>query len=297
MPVTSYWTRYRRCVTPGLSSRRASSSSMWSGPSESNRRRPPPSRTGTRWISISSSSPARFRPPGGRPLRSWVGDARPRAYRRDMRHGAVFVPLAAAALLVTACTSSSQPSGRSQPPAARASAAQAATAHAGVVTSNGCAGQPPVSPLPVWARSGFHPANLAMPHVIGEAGNIVAILWAPRRPALRRRCKEQEQQDPLGAQDSTHRIESAGHQGHARGQHAHGDRVRAGRAGTVDHQPARARLLDTPPELVRPDRRTQAPLRGLTGSRAEDTQVQSGPPRPRGRCSRAFFMTDQRLPS
>jgi hypothetical protein len=97
-----------------------------------------------------------------------------------MRHGAVFVPLAVAALLVTACTSSSQPSGRSQPPAARASAAQAATAHAGVVTSNGCAGQPPVSPLPVWARSGFHPANLAMPHVIGEAGNIVAILWAPR---------------------------------------------------------------------------------------------------------------------
>jgi hypothetical protein len=97
-----------------------------------------------------------------------------------MRHGAVFVPLTVAALLVAACTSSSQPSERSQPPAVRASAAQAGTAHTGVVTSNGCAGQPPVSPLPVWARSGFHPANLAMPHVMGEAGNIVAILWAPR---------------------------------------------------------------------------------------------------------------------
>jgi hypothetical protein len=48
------------------------------------------------------------------------------------------------------------------------------------VTSNGCAGQPPVSPLPVWARSGFSPADQAMPHVMGEAGNIVAILWASR---------------------------------------------------------------------------------------------------------------------
>ena len=85
----------------------------------------------------------------------------------------VLVPLAVAALLVAACTSTSQPSARPQPPPARASAAQA-----GTVTSNGCAGQPPISPLPVWARSGFSPADLAMPHVTGKAGNIVAILWA-----------------------------------------------------------------------------------------------------------------------
>jgi hypothetical protein len=92
----------------------------------------------------------------------------------------VYVPLAVAALLMAACTNNNQPSARPEPSAARASAAQAGTAQAGVVTSNGCAGQPPVSPLPVWARSGFHPADLAMPHVMGEAGNIVAILWAPR---------------------------------------------------------------------------------------------------------------------
>jgi hypothetical protein len=102
-----------------------------------------------------------------------------------MRRGVVFAPLAAAALLVAACTGNSQPAARSQPPAAgasatRADAAQASTAQAGAVTSNGCAGQPPVSPLPVWARSGFSPPDLAMPHVMGEAGNIVAILWAPR---------------------------------------------------------------------------------------------------------------------
>ena len=113
----------------------------------------------------------------------WVSG--PRAYRRDMRHGVVCVPLAAAALLVAACTGNSQPPAGPQPPAARAStaqasAAQAGAAQAGALTSNGCAGQPPVSPLPVWARSGFSPADLAMPHVMGEAGNIVAILWAPR---------------------------------------------------------------------------------------------------------------------
>jgi hypothetical protein len=72
------------------------------------------------------------------------------------------------------------------------------------------------------------------------------------------------QQDPLGIQDSARRMESAGHQGHARRQHADGDHVRAGRPRTVDHQPAGARLLDIPPELVRPHRRTQTALRGLT---------------------------------
>ena len=58
-------------------------------------------------------------------------------------------------------------------PAAQAGAAVPAA-------SNGCIGQPPVSSLPVWARSGFTPPDLAMPHVMGAAGNIVAILWATR---------------------------------------------------------------------------------------------------------------------
>src|SRR5262249_20018870 len=120
----------------------------------------------------------------------WVCEARPRAYRRDMRQAVVLVPVAAAALLTAACTGRSQPSAHPAQSAARASAAQAGkaqagsaragAAQAGAVTSNGCAGQPPVSPLPVWARSGFQPADQAMPHVVGEAGDIVAILWAPR---------------------------------------------------------------------------------------------------------------------
>ena len=97
----------------------------------------------------------------------------------------VLVPVAAAAFLVAACTGNGQPLAHPQPSTARASAAHASaapagTAQAGAVTSDGCAGQPPVSPLPVWARAGFQPSDQAMPHVMGEAGNIVAILWAPR---------------------------------------------------------------------------------------------------------------------
>ena len=97
----------------------------------------------------------------------------------------VLVPLAVAAFLVAACTGNSQPSAHPQPSTARAGAAQAGAAQAGAaqagaVTSDGCAGQPPVSPLPVWARAGFQPADQAMPHAMGEAGDIVAILWAPR---------------------------------------------------------------------------------------------------------------------
>jgi hypothetical protein len=80
-----------------------------------------------------------------------------------MRRGVVVVLLVAVALLVAACSGNGQSS-----------------AQAGAVTSDGCAGQPPVSPLPTWARSGFSPADQAMPHVLGEAGNIVAILWASR---------------------------------------------------------------------------------------------------------------------
>jgi hypothetical protein len=87
-----------------------------------------------------------------------------------MRRAAVFAPLAVTALLVAACTGTSHPS-------AATSTTRASTA---VAASNGCAGQPRVSPLPVWARAGFSPPDQAMPHVIGAAGNIVAILWATR---------------------------------------------------------------------------------------------------------------------
>jgi hypothetical protein len=104
------------------------------------------------------------------------------------------VPLAAATLLVAACTGGSQPPARPQPPVARPNGAPAGPAQAAAAAWNGCAGQPPVSPLPVWAQSGFTPANQPMPHVMGKAGSIVAILWASRdalhAPSLRNRSNK-----------------------------------------------------------------------------------------------------------
>ena len=92
--------------------------------------------------------------------------------------------LAAVAIsLVTAACGGNRP----QPPQAQRPAAQPA-ARIFPASANGCTRQPPVSPLPVWARSGFTPPDTAMPHVTGAAGNIVAILWATRNalhaPAL-----------------------------------------------------------------------------------------------------------------
>ena len=97
------------------------------------------------------------------------------------------VPLVvAAASLVAACTGHSQqsaprasgsitsaPTGASSVPA---SAGQSSLSDA----SNGCAGQPLVSSLPTWARAGFTPSDMAVPHVMGASGNIVAILWSPK---------------------------------------------------------------------------------------------------------------------
>ena len=38
--------------------------------------------------------------------------------------------------------------------------------------------------LPEWARSGFSPPSMAMPHVLGARGGIVAVLWAPHDPLV-----------------------------------------------------------------------------------------------------------------
>jgi hypothetical protein len=83
--------------------------------------------------------------------------------------------LTAVAVSLVAAACSGNP--RQQPRQAQPSAAAAPRADLPASTG-GCAGQPPVSPLPVWARSGFTPPDIAMPHVMGAAGNIVAILWA-----------------------------------------------------------------------------------------------------------------------
>jgi hypothetical protein len=51
-----------------------------------------------------------------------------------------------------------------------------------LTSASTCASELAYGPLPVWARAGFHPANLAMPYVLGAHGGIVAVLWARHDP-------------------------------------------------------------------------------------------------------------------
>jgi hypothetical protein len=102
------------------------------------------------------------------------------------RHRGLVLPAAAAATVVAVALSATALARGFSGTAGRGTTAHSAAAKPArstgprPVTSNGCAGQPPVSPLPDWARAGFYPPDQAMPHVMGEAGSIVAILWAPR---------------------------------------------------------------------------------------------------------------------
>lgn len=71
------------------------------------------------------------------------------------------------------CTSSHAPN------PARASASAPAT------TKN-CPSSITPRTLPAWARAGFQPPTMPMPYVMGDRGDIVAILWAdpPHAPPL-----------------------------------------------------------------------------------------------------------------
>ncbi len=85
-----------------------------------------------------------------------------------------------AILVVAACSS-----GQEQVPArsSASSASAPSSTSAAPSAKEGCSAALAISPLPTWARSGFHPPDQAMPHVLGAQGKIVAILWA-RHDAL-----------------------------------------------------------------------------------------------------------------
>jgi hypothetical protein len=86
----------------------------------------------------------------------------------------------AAVLVAAGCSSGAGPG----PVASRPGSAHSrAVANAEPAPRVGCAAALVIGPLPDWARSGFHPPDQAMPHVMGVRGTIVAILSA-RRDAL-----------------------------------------------------------------------------------------------------------------
>jgi hypothetical protein len=46
----------------------------------------------------------------------------------------------------------------------------------------GCRLDYEAAPLPAWAREGFTPPDRAMPYVLGDEGDLVAILWDTHHP-------------------------------------------------------------------------------------------------------------------
>jgi len=95
-----------------------------------------------------------------------------------MRHGLAVALLAVAA--VAACSPASHPAPSS--PSGQATAAPAGGA--APVSAAGCLAHRIDGPLPVWARSGFHPPDVPIGHVIGLRGAIVAILWGGPESSL-----------------------------------------------------------------------------------------------------------------
>ena len=63
------------------------------------------------------------------------------------------------------------------PRAASVTASQPAAA-------SSCASAIVYGSLPTWARSGFSPPSVAMPHVLGSRDDIVAVLWARHDPLV-----------------------------------------------------------------------------------------------------------------
>lgn len=96
-----------------------------------------------------------------------------------------------ATLAVAACSSGQRPA--AAPPSAGNASAPSIASPAPAARA-GCSAAPAIGPLPTWARSGFQPPDVAMPHVLGTHGRIVAILWAPRdalrAPPLKHRANK-----------------------------------------------------------------------------------------------------------
>jgi hypothetical protein len=100
-----------------------------------------------------------------------------RIYARTVRLVLVSALLATASL--AACSSGGTP-GAAGPPSA--GAGRGASSPAAAPAGAGCGTDFTPRRLPVWARTGFTPPTQRVPYVLGDGGDIVAILWADHDP-------------------------------------------------------------------------------------------------------------------
>jgi hypothetical protein len=88
--------------------------------------------------------------------------------------------LLAAVAVVAACSPGTHPASSSPSRGANAVPGGGAAP----VSAAGCLARRIDGPLPVWARSGFHPPDQPIGHVMGLRGDIVAILWGGPESSL-----------------------------------------------------------------------------------------------------------------
>ena len=105
-----------------------------------------------------------------------------------MGRTAVAGPVLALVLAVTAGCTSDGSAPDASPPAGSTDGSPATGSPAGATTTGSpgqaCRRDYTPRPLPVWARTGFTPPTLPMPYVVGDAGDIVAILWSDHDPLV-----------------------------------------------------------------------------------------------------------------
>jgi hypothetical protein len=85
------------------------------------------------------------------------------------------------ALLTLAGCTSERSSGDSSAASQSLNASAPATAAS---DGQGCRRHYAPRPLPPWARTGFRPPTTPMPYVMGDRGDIVAVLWADHDPLV-----------------------------------------------------------------------------------------------------------------
>jgi hypothetical protein len=83
-----------------------------------------------------------------------------------------------ALILLTIVTAAGCTSGRAPNPATPA----AKTSHSVSAATKNCPSSITPRSLPTWARAGFQPPTFPMPYIVGDRGDIVAILWADHDP-------------------------------------------------------------------------------------------------------------------